>query len=156
MTRGVESHLSIPADVPRSAPSTIHKAVAHAVLRLTLGFLFLLYGIAKLRMGSSVFADNLAQQFSKTFMPATLLHLFGSALPTIETVLGALLILGIFTAAALALTATLMLVLSSGLALLPDGGGIIPHNLIFAGLLFALLFTLEHSRFTLERVWKRA
>ncbi len=78
-----------------------------------MGLIFLFFGIGKLANVPG-FAGHLAQQFEKTWLPAGLVNGFGHALPFMETILGALLILGLFRNVVLFLTGLLLIALTFG------------------------------------------
>src|SRR6266436_1700865 len=73
-----------------------HREIAYALLRLTLGIVFLFAGIGKFRGGLGNFAGGMLQQFSGK-LPAVLVEPFAYTLPFAETTLGALILLGLFT-----------------------------------------------------------
>jgi len=71
-----------------------HRELAYALLRLTLGIVFLFAGIGKFRGGLGSFAGGMLQQFSGK-LPAVLVEPFAYTLPIAETTLGALILLGL-------------------------------------------------------------
>ncbi len=125
-----------------------HRSLGYFLLRLTLGMIFLVFGVQKLSMGPSAFAAMVVGQFAKTAFPLGLARAFGLVLPFLETGLGALIVLGLFTVPALAVTAVLLLVLTFGVAL--SEPQMIPYNLIYALICFVLLFTAEHNRWAVD------
>jgi thiosulfate dehydrogenase [quinone] large subunit len=96
------------------------RAGAVALGRWCLGTLFLFFGIGKLSNVSG-FAESLGRQFEKTWLPAGLLAIFGHALPYLETILGVLLLLGLFRDLTLFATGLLLIVLTFGQVLLGNG-----------------------------------
>lgn len=133
--------------------NTTHKWLAYALLRVTFGLVFLVYGLQKLANGHAAFAAALASQFAKSPLPQGLVRAFGHVLPFAETILGALVLLGVLTVPALVLVALLMIALTFGVATTGQAQ-IVANNLIYALICFALLFAAEHNRLALERLWK--
>lgn len=100
--------------------------------------MFLFFGIGKLSNVSG-FAEGLAKQFEKTWLPAPLLGVFGHALPFLETILGALLLLGLFRNATLFATGLLLLVLTFGQIVLMQGQ-VVFTNAVYVFMTAAVLF----------------
>ena len=94
------------------------KSIAPALIRWAIGLLFLTSGISKLPGLGDFVNGYLAPAFEKTFLPGGLVSAYGYALPVAETLLGALLILGLFRACVLALTGLTLLSLAFGQMLL--------------------------------------
>lgn len=131
-----------------------HKNLAYVLMRLSLGLIFLFYGLGKLSMGSGIFAANLVKQFAQTPLPAPMVGLFGRILPFIEVTLGLLITLGLFTRIGLSLAAILLMALTVGLIFLQQPAGV-AQNLIFSLAVFFLIFFSEHNALALERLWSR-
>ncbi len=127
----------------------LHRSLAYFLLRLTFGAIFLTFGIQKLSMGPGAFSAMVVGQFAKAPLPLFLVHAFGLVLPFLETGLGALMVLGLFTVPALAATAALLLVLTFGLAV-SGQGQYIPNNLAYILIGFVLLFAADHNRWALD------
>lgn len=77
------------------------------VLRIALGGMLLLYGVAKFKMGVSGFAAEMSSMFDATVIPVGLARAFLTVVPLLEVVLGALILLGLYTRYA-ALTAAFL------------------------------------------------
>jgi thiosulfate dehydrogenase (quinone) large subunit len=129
------------------------RSAAYFILRLTLGFVFLMYGIGKLMEGVNEFTGGLEKQFADTFLPGTLVSLFGITLPFMEVLIGILLIAGLFTRYAIAFAGLLMVALTTGLAITgePEGVG---HNLIYSFILFGLLYYIGDNRWAFDRLFE--
>src|SRR6266436_9311018 len=115
-----------------------HREIAYALLRLTLGIVFLFAGIGKFRGGLGNFAGGMLQQFSGK-LPAVLVEPFAYTLPFAETTLGALIVLGLFTPAALTLSGLLLGVLTFGTVMLGDFPTV-AHNVQYGLTNFVLLW----------------
>lgn len=98
------------------------KSMAPALIRWSLGMLFLVAGINKLGNPAGFVYGYLAPAFEKTFLPAGLVNAYGHALPYVETAIGVLLILGLFRTFALLLTGVTLISLAFGQILLQQQG----------------------------------
>jgi thiosulfate dehydrogenase [quinone] large subunit len=107
---------------------------SYAVLRLTLGTTFLFHGITRFVSGWSAFADQMVQNFHNTFLPDFMVRPFALSVPPVETVVGALLCLGLFTRGTLIAGGVWMIALVFGTTLRQD------YSTIAIQLLYALLF----------------
>lgn len=130
------------------------RQLAYAILRLTLGFVFLVYAVEKLMTGPLQFSESLQKDFSKVWLPPAGVYIFGLVLPFLELVIGLLLILGLFTKFALILAGGLLVVLTIGLATLGNPGGV-AHNLIFSIIIFLLLYHAEENGLCLDRIERK-
>src|SRR6266540_7173551 len=106
------------ASLLRSEPTggtemTTQREIGYALLRLTFGVVFLFSGIGKFRGGIGNFAGNMLQQFSGKLL-AVLVQPFAYVLPFAETILGALIVLGLFTPLALSFSGLLLVALTFG------------------------------------------
>src|ERR1044072_2918651 len=72
-----------------------NREIGYALLRLTVGIVFLFSGMTKLMAGLSNFTSHLQQQFAGK-LPSILVTPFAFALPFAEVMIGALLVLGLF------------------------------------------------------------
>ncbi len=131
-----------------------HKQIAYALLRVTLGVVFLFYGVGKFAAGRATITGGIVREFEKTPLPRGLVGIFAGALPFAEVGLGLCVLLGLFTTIALGLTAALLVALTLGQVLLLNGQ-IVANNLIYSVIVFLLLFFAEHNAFSLDEVWKR-
>lgn len=96
-------------------------------------------------MGPAVFSAGLVHEFSSApLLPAGLVGAFGYALPYAESILGFLILFGIFTRAALALAGLLLVGLTFGIVLMVQTP-VVANNLIYSLVIFMLLFFAEHN-----------
>jgi uncharacterized membrane protein YphA (DoxX/SURF4 family) len=84
------------------------QALACTLLRLTLGLAMFVHGANRILHGAQNFAAGMDKDFAGTILPALMVHLFGLTLPFFEAVVGAPLIIGLLTRAALLVGALLM------------------------------------------------
>ena len=132
---------------------TRHREVAYTLLRLTLGIVFLFAGIGKFKGGLGNFAGGMLQQFSGK-LPALLVEPFAYALPFAETTLGALILLGLFTPAALTMSGVLLTALTFGTVMLGDFPTV-AHNVQYGLVNFVLLWLADLNRFSVDQLRKR-
>ncbi len=119
------------------------KSLAPALIRWALGVLFLTSGIPKL-LGLGGFVNGyLVPAFEKTFLPGGLVAAYGYALPVAETLLGVLLILGLFRTCALALTGLTLLSLAFGQMLLKQHATV--TNIFIYVLMTALALWMDEA-----------
>ena len=131
-----------------------HKQVAYVLLRITMGAVFLFYGVDKFIMGRAAVAGGIMQEFDKTFLPHALVALFVNVLPFLEVILGACVLLGLLTTITLGLLTALMAVLTVG-QVITLNAGIVANNLTYSIILFLLLFFVEHNAFCLDQLWTK-
>jgi thiosulfate dehydrogenase [quinone] large subunit len=115
---------------------------AYLLLRLITGLDFFMHGFARIFTGThlSGFAQGMAKSMASTPLPPSLALATGYAIPCVELLIGSLLLLGLFTRAALTLALLLMLVLMFGIGLKQDwnvAGSQLLYGLILSILLFA-------------------
>jgi thiosulfate dehydrogenase [quinone] large subunit len=130
-----------------------HRDIAHALLRFTVGVMFLLYGVEKLRGGIFAFTHGMVHSF-EGILPAVLVKAFAYALPFAEVLIGVLLILGLFTRGALTLAGLLMVALTFGTAIKPEPDTV-AQNVMIALVIFVLLWTSQHNGWSIDRRRKR-
>jgi len=114
-----------------------------------LGIVFLFAGIGKLRGGLGNFAGGMLQQFSGK-LPAVLVEPFAYSLPFAETTFGALIVLGLFTPAALTLSGLLLAALTFGTVMLGDFPTV-AHNVQYALVNFVLLWASDCNGYSVDR-----
>jgi thiosulfate dehydrogenase [quinone] large subunit len=95
-------------------------SVAYFILRAGLGLNIFLHGIVRWKNGRKKFSDLLTRDFEKSFLPLPALKRFGLLLPIVETILGSLLLAGLFTQFSIITGTLLMLLLLMGKSLLQD------------------------------------
>ncbi|HEX9422331.1 MAG TPA: DoxX family protein [Pyrinomonadaceae bacterium] len=125
------------------------REIGYALLRLTFGVVFLFSGIGKFRGGIGNFAGNMLQQFSGK-LPAVLVQPFAYVLPFAETILGALIVLGLFTTVALSLSGLLLVALTFGTVMLGEFPTV-AHNVQYGLVNFVLLWAFAYNRYSLDQ-----
>lgn len=132
----------------------LNRAWAILFARLVLGLIFFMAGVMKVfQLGPVEHARKYFLPFSDTFLPVWSLWAVGVAIPFVELIGGALVILGLRTRdAVVALGAVLVIVTFGHLlhdALFSFTGHVIPR---LALLLFVLCMPRENDRFSIDQV----
>jgi thiosulfate dehydrogenase [quinone] large subunit len=130
-----------------------YREAAYAVLRASLGVVFLVGGIMKIAGGVGNFEAGLEQQFNGK-LPVLLLKPFGYALPFAELIVGVLLIFGLFIVPALIVSGLELLALIFGTALAGEHP-VTAHNIQYALANFFLLWFAGYNGYSLDRVLGR-
>lgn len=128
--------------------------LAYALLRLTLGVNFAMHGVARFLGGVDGFVEKTVQNFSQTILPAALVASYARTLTYVEFGLGLLLILGLFTRAALVAGALVVISLIFGTSL-QQNWDTVGTQMIYAVFFFLLLHFLENNRYSLDYLRKR-
>jgi thiosulfate dehydrogenase [quinone] large subunit len=130
------------------------REIAYALLRITLGVIFLFAGVTKFMAGIGNIAREIVRNFAGK-LPAALVQPFAYALPFAEVTLGALILLGLFVPVALLFSGLLLIVLNFGLVMAGDTETV-AHNLQYALINFVLLWLCDVNLFSLDRLLKRS
>ncbi len=93
------------------------RRTAYALLRLAVGVNLTMHGISRLISGPGEFAAKLVIQFTHAPLPAWSVWGFALMLPSLEAILGLLILLGLRTRAALIAATLLIAVLTFGSAI---------------------------------------
>ena len=129
--------------------------LSYAVLRITLGTTFLFHGVTRFVSGWGAFADQMVQGFQKTFLPELTVRPFALSVPPVETVVGLLLILGLFTRSTLVAGGLWMLVLVFGTTIKQDFP-VVAMQLLYALLFFVLQVWEPYNRLSLDALWRKS
>jgi thiosulfate dehydrogenase [quinone] large subunit len=129
------------------------RALAHALLRVTLGINLIVHGLVRVP-NLSGFAAGMAREFAPTLLPGGLVHTFALLLPFAEAALGALVAVGLFQQTALALGALLIAALVFGTALLQHWD-VLTQQMVYALIYAALLATRSWDRWSLDSIRRR-
>src|SRR5580704_884288 len=134
--------------VPSRKASDI--VIAYTILRLSFGANILLHGVSRLLNGRAAFLAYLTHYFEHSHLiPASSLPAFGAVLPWVETTLGLLLMLGLFSRFSLIAGALVMTALVIGTNLAQDWlvSGL---QLIYCFLYYYLLVHVEQNTMSLD------
>jgi thiosulfate dehydrogenase [quinone] large subunit len=140
---------------PATDSTALDLQLAYAVFRLTLGINILVHGAGRIfGPGAEAFATTTAAEFSKTALPAGLVHAFLFVLPFAELVLGALTTLGLFTRWALVLGGLMIATLVFGTAMRSDWNTV-GVQMIYAITYYFLLVHRASDRFSLDTLLEK-
>jgi thiosulfate dehydrogenase [quinone] large subunit len=127
--------------------------IAYTILRLSFGANILLHGLSRVLNGRAAFLAYLTKYFEHAHLiPTGMLPAFGAVLPWVETTLGLLLVLGLFSRFALILGALVMTVLVIGTNLAQDwlvAGLQVPYCFVY----YYLLVHLEQNSMSLDSMF---
>lgn len=124
------------------------RRIAYLVLRVNVGVLFMFTGLGKLTRGLPAYVANMADRFAGT-LPSFYVVPFAYALPFIETVVGLLLAIGLFTRQVLPFAGLVMVAVTYGAVMEPDTGAV-TYSLLVALALFVLLWHVDHDTYSLD------
>jgi len=128
---------------------------AYTILRLSFGANIMLHGVSRLLAGHAAFLAYLTHYFEKTpLVPASLLPSFAWVLPPVETSLGLLLLLGLFTRFALIAGALVLTLLVIGTNLAQDWN-VAGLQLIYAFLYYYLLIHRDRNTVSIDGIMSR-
>jgi len=135
---------------PDSDSTARDRQLAYLIFRLTLGINILVHGAGRIfGPGAESFATTTAAEFTKTALPAGLVHAFLFVLPFIEAALGVLTTLGLFTRWALALGGLMIATLVFGTAMRSDWNTV-GVQMIYAITYYLLLANHTQNRFSID------
>jgi thiosulfate dehydrogenase [quinone] large subunit len=130
-----------------------HRESAYALLRITLGVIFLFYGIGKFSAGLGNFVGGMNQHFAGK-LPVAMVTPFAYVLPFGEVTAGGLILLGLLTRVGLTLSGLLLVGLTFGTVMLGDAPTV-AHNLQYALVNFVLLWLVDLNRFSVDSLLRR-
>ena len=124
--------------------------IAYTILRLSFGANILLHGLSRLLNGRAAFLAYLTHYFEHSHLISPgMLPAFAAVLPWVETILGLLLVLGLFSRFTLIVGALVLTALVIGTNLAQDwlvSGLQLPYCFIY----YYLLIHLEQNRMSLD------
>lgn len=124
--------------------------LAFVLGRLLLGVNFLMHGLVRIPK-LAVFRAGIEQEFAASPLPPALVSLFATALPFAEGIIGALLLLGLFTRPALVAAMLLIMSLVFGSSLL-EKWTLVGDQLVYGLYIITLVLHLQRNRLCLDRV----
>ena len=130
-----------------------HRECAYALLRSTLGILFLVAGIGKFMMGVGNFVAHIQEPLAGK-LPPGLVAAFGYALPFLEVAIGLMLVAGLFNYFGAVLAGLLMIALSFG-KMIEGDAATVGHNLLYSVIIFLLIWFADYNGYSLDRLMRR-
>ena len=150
MSQFVNTMSKLDSASSRKASDTV---IAYTILRLSFGANILLHGLSRVLNGRPAFLAYLTHYFEHAHLvPAPMLPVFGAVLPWVETALGVLLVLGLFSRFTLIVGALVLTVLVIGTNLAQDwlvSGLQLPYCFIY----YYLLIHLEQNTISLDQAF---
>jgi thiosulfate dehydrogenase [quinone] large subunit len=131
----------------------LDRKLAYLMLRFTLGLSILMHGLVRLPHLSAV-ADATVKLFAATPLPEIMVRPFALGLVFLETIIGVLLVVGLWTRWALLLGALSMASLIFGTALRSDWDTL-AIQLLYASLYAALMAFREHNSYSVDALIQR-
>jgi len=131
-----------------------HREIGYALLRITLGVIFLFFGIGKFIGGISTFVGGMNQHFTG-HLPSMMVTPFAYVLPFGEVIAGTLILFGLFTRVGLIISGLLLIGLTFGTVMLGDAPTV-AHNLQYALVNFVLLWFSDLNRFSIDSLFHRS
>lgn len=125
---------------------------AYALARAVLGVLFLSNGLLKLLGGLDSWNAMLGESMADTMLPSAMISAFGTILPFLEISLGALLLIGLFTAEVLVATGGLLIVLTFGTLMQAQDASLVAHNVFYTVVVGFLLWLESANAWALDRL----
>lgn len=146
------------------SPSTVHTtdnagtfrlserdvAHAHGLARIALGVNIALHGMTRIP-GAPAFLARLNEQFAPTFLPLPLVEFAGWAILISESILGVLLILGLFVRASLTAVTMLFIVLLFGTCL-SQQFSVATTQMTYLIFIVPLLATAAYDGYSIDRL----
>ena len=127
-------------------------ALAYAILRLTFGVNLCFRGVVRITInGLDGFSAYLTGQFESTWFPLSLVDGYAHVVPPVETTLGLMLILGLFTRPALVVGGLMMTSLTFGTMFL-ENFDLAWLQLTYSIAFFMLLATRSWNAISLDSV----
>ncbi|MGI4835410.1 MAG: DoxX family membrane protein [Janthinobacterium lividum] len=124
--------------------------LAFVLGRLLLGLNYLLHGLVRIPK-LPTFRGHLLQQFAAAPLPPALVGAFGTVLPFAEGTLGLLLVLGLFTRAALVGAMLIIMSLVFGSSLL-ENWSLVGDQMLYGLFIITLVLHLQRNRLCLDAV----
>ena len=125
----------------------------YLLARLPMGMSMFGHGLIRLTK-LQTFSNGMVAEFSKSFLPTSLVMAFSYALPFLEFAAGLLLLIGLYTRFACILGALIIIALIFGSSLLEQWNNIFSQ--IVYGAYFALLFQYaDRNYYSIDRVMKK-
>jgi len=130
-----------------------HRETGYSLLRVTMGVIFLFYGVGKFIGGLTSFVGSMNQRFAGK-LPAVMVMPFAYVLPFGEVASGLLIAFGLFTQIGLTISGLLLIGLTFGMVMLGHPPTV-AHNLQYALVNFILLWLVDLNRYSLDGVFGR-
>jgi thiosulfate dehydrogenase [quinone] large subunit len=128
-----------------------HYEIAVALLRIALGINIFLHGCIRLGGNYQQFIDWTVSLFEHSPLPSFMVQGFAMAIPPLETLIGLLLILGIFTLPALISGTLIMTGLMAGMCIIQKWE-IVGLQMLYILLYVLLIFTVNFNKLSIDQL----
>jgi thiosulfate dehydrogenase (quinone) large subunit len=122
---------------------------AYTILRVALGVNIFMHGFIRIKNGITEFKKALEREYENSILPALLVKRFASFLPATEVTIGALLVVGFLTKAAIIAGVLLMILLMVGKSIKNDWM-VVSLQMIYFAFYSALEFFLQYNQFSAD------
>lgn len=150
MSQSVSTVSALESASPNKVSNTV---IAYTILRLSFGANILLHGLSRILNGRPAFLAYLTHYFEHAHLISPgMLPVFGAVLPWVETALGLLLMLGLFSRFTLIVGALVLTALVIGTNLAQDwlvSGLQLPYCFLY----YYLLVHLDQNRISLDAMF---
>ena len=133
----------------RTGDNSLGRALGYFILRLSLGVDMLMHYVVRTWGVSQDFVPVTEKMFVGNLLPMSWVHFFLTYLPYFESLLGVLLILGLWSRWAITAEGLLVTVLLFGTALRSDWT-VVSHQMIYLLFVFLLLAVEEYDYFSVD------
>jgi|HubBroStandDraft_6_1064221.scaffolds.fasta_scaffold01110_13 thiosulfate dehydrogenase [quinone] large subunit len=133
--------------------AALDRKIGYLVLRFTLGLSIFMHGLTRLPH-LVAFADNMVKEFANTVLQAMIVRPFALGLVFLETIVGLLVLVGLFTRAALVVGSATMAALIFGTALRSDWN-IVAIQLLYCAIYAALIAACEYNDYSADALFRR-
>jgi thiosulfate dehydrogenase [quinone] large subunit len=141
--------------VEAGAAFEMDRKMAYALLRATTGLNISLHGFTRIFIGGMpAFFNYMLGQFKDTALPVWQVHAFASVLPYVELVMGALLLVGLWTRWMSALGALIMMALVFGTSFRSDWN-LVFLQMFYSFLYFLLLFYRKYDAWSVDALLRK-
>jgi thiosulfate dehydrogenase [quinone] large subunit len=145
--------MDVKPQATRQSSPVLDGKLGYLVLRFMLGLSILMHGLVRLPH-LQAFADGLVKTFGDTPLPPIVVRPFGFGLVFVETAVGLLVLLGLWTQEALLVGSAAMAALIFGTALRSDWDTV-AIQLLYAAIYAALLAAREYNAYSLDALlWR--
>ena len=127
------------------------RKIGYLVPRFALGLSIFMHGLMRLAH-LSAFADGMVKEFANTVLPAMVVRPFAIGLVFVEAIVGLLVLLGLFSRAALIVGSATMAALIFGTALRSDWN-IVAIQLLYCAIYAALIAAREYNAYSVDALW---
>jgi thiosulfate dehydrogenase (quinone) large subunit len=131
----------------------IDRRLAYLVLRIALGLSIFMHGVVRIPHAGA-FADSVVKLFAETPLPASMVRTHALALVGAETLIGLLILAGLWSRWALLIGAAMMASLIFGTALRSDWN-ILAIQLLYVLIYAALIAAREYNQYSLDGFLRR-